>query len=81
MRMEWLKMLLIVTGRSDCVRVVRMVRCEAIPHHLTIGDFQVKVSYAGQQQVCDLCAALTHIAQVCLLKDKYFHCAREGHVS
>ena len=40
-----------------------MVRREAIPHHLTIKDFQVKVSYARQQQVCDLCAALSHIAQ------------------
>ena len=40
-----------------------MVHREAIPRHLTIKDFQVKVSYAGQQQLCDLCAVLSHIAQ------------------
>ena len=66
---------------SDGVRVVRMVRREAIPRHLTIGDFQVKISYAGQQQVCDLCAAPGHIARVCPLKGKCFQCGLEGHLS
>ena len=33
------------------VRVVRMVYREVIQGHLSIGDFQVKISYAGQQQV------------------------------
>lgn len=33
---------------SDGVRVVRMVCREAIPRHLSIGDCQVKISYAGQ---------------------------------
>ena len=36
---------------SDGVRVVRMVRREAIQRYLSIGDFQVKISYAGQQQM------------------------------
>ena len=36
---------------SDGVRVVRMVRSAAIPCHVSIGDFQVKIVYAGQQQV------------------------------
>ena len=66
---------------SDGVRVVRMVRREAIPRHLTIGDFQVKISYAGQQQVCDLCVAPGHIARVCPLKGKCFQCGLEGHLS
>ena len=58
-----------------------MVRREAIPRHLSIGDFQVKISYAGQQQVCDLCAAPGHIARVCPLKGKCFQCGLEGHLS
>ena len=29
-----------------------MVCHEAIPRHLSIGEFQVKISYAGEQQVC-----------------------------
>ena len=66
---------------SDGVWVVRMVRREAIPRHLSIGDFQVKISYAGQQQVCDLCAAPGHIARVCPLKGKCFQCGLEGHLS
>ena len=41
---------------SDGVRVVPMVRREAIPRYHSTGDFQVKICYAGQQQVCDLCA-------------------------
>ena len=65
---------------SDGVWVVRMVRREAIPRHLSIGDFQVKISYAGQQQVCDLCAAPGHIARVCPLKGKCFQCGLEGHL-
>ena len=66
---------------SDGVWVVRMVRREAIPRHLSIGDFQVKISYAGQQQVCDLCAAPGHIARVCPLRAKCFQCGLEGHLS
>ena len=52
--------------KSDGVRVVRMVRNAAIPRHLVIGEFQVKISYAGQQQVCDLCSEPGHIARVSL---------------
>ena len=56
-----------------------MVRREAILRHLTIKNFQVKVSYTGQQQVCDLCAALSHIAQApvtfcnCIVLPQLFH--------
>ena len=66
---------------SDGVRVVRMFRREAIPRHLSIGDFQVKISYTGLQQVCDLCAAPGHITRVCPLKGKCFQCGLEGHLS
>lgn len=58
-----------------------MLRREAIPRHLSIGDFQVKISYAGQQQVCDLCAAPGHIAQVCPLSGKCFQYGLEGQLS
>ena len=44
-------------------------------------DFQVKISYAGQQQVCELCAAPGHIARVCPLRGKCFQCGLEGHLS
>ena len=66
---------------SDGVRVVRMVRREAIPRHLSTGDFQVKICYAGQQQVCDLCAPRGHIAQVCSMRGKCFQCGLEGRLS
>ena len=66
---------------GDGVRIVRMVRREAIPRHMSIGDVRVKIAYAGQQQVCDLCAAPGHIAWVCPLKGKCFQCGLEGHLS
>ena len=66
---------------GDGVRIVRMVRREAIPRHMSIGDVRVKIAYAGQQQVCDLCAAPGHIARVCPLKGKCFQCGLEGHLS
>ena len=46
-----------------------------------IGEFQVKISYAGQQQVCDLCNESGHIARVCPLRGKCFQCRQEGHLS
>ena len=58
-----------------------MVGREAIPCHLSIGEFQVQISYAGQQQVCVLCAAPGHIFRVCPLRGKCFLCCIEGHLS
>ena len=66
---------------GDGVRIVRMVRRKAIPRHMSIGEVRVKIAYAGQQQVCDLCAAPGHIARVCPLKGKCFQCGLEGHLS
>ena len=51
-----------------------MVGREAIPCHLSIGEFQVKISYAGQQQVCDIC-------DICPSWGKCFQCGVEGHLS
>ena len=58
-----------------------MVGREAIPCHLSIGEFQVQISYAGRQQVCVLCAAPGHISRVCPLRGKCFLCCIEGHLS
>ena len=58
-----------------------MVGREAIPCHLSIEEFQVKISYAGQQQVCDLCATPGHVFRVCPLRGKCFQCGVEGHLS
>ena len=58
-----------------------MVCREVIPCHFSIGEFQVKISYAGQQQVCVLSAAPGHIFRVCPLRGKCFLCGIEGHLS
>ena len=66
---------------GDGVRIVRMVRREAIPRHMIIGEVRVKIAYVGQQQVCDLCDAPGHIARNCLYRNKCFRCGLEGHFS
>jgi len=66
---------------GDGVRIVRMIRRDAIPRHMSIGEVNVKIAYAGQQQVCDLCSAPGHIARVCPYRNKCFQCGLEGHFS
>ena len=66
---------------GDGVRIVRMVRQEAISQHMSIGEVRVKIAYAGQQQVCDLCDAPGHIAWNCPYRNKCFRCGLEGHFS
>lgn len=66
---------------GDAVRIVRMVRREAIPRHMTIGEVRVKIAYVGQQQVCDFCDAPGHIARNCPFRNKCFRCGLEGHFS
>lgn len=68
---------------GDGVRMVRMVRREAIPRHMSIGVAKVKslIAYAGQQQVCDLGNAPGHIARACPYRNKCFQCGLEGHLS
>ena len=41
----------------------------------------MKISYADQQQVCNLCAGPGHIFRVCPLRGKCFQCGVEGHLS
>ena len=66
---------------GDGVRIVRMVRQEVISQHMSIGEVRVKIAYAGQQQVCDLCDAPGHIAWNCPYRNKCFQCGLEGHFS
>ena len=66
---------------GDEVHIVRMVRREAIPRHMTIGEVRVKIAYVGEQQVCDLCDAPGHIARNCPFRNKCFRCGLEGHFS
>ena len=66
---------------GDGVRIVRMVRSQAIPRHMVIGEVRVKVAYAGQQQVCDMCNAPGHIARNCPDRNRCFGCGQEGHFS
>ena len=74
---HWAHMLTV----GDGVRIVRMVRREAIPQHMSIGEVRVKIAYVGQQQVCDLCDAPGHIARNCPFRNKCFQCGLEGHFS
>ena len=66
---------------GDGVRIVRMVRNTPIPRHMHIGEVRVKVAYAGQQQVCDMCETPGHIARNCPHKNKCFSCHEEGHLA
>ena len=66
---------------GDGVHIVRMGRREAIPRHMSIGEVRVKIAYAGQQQVCDLCDAPGQIAQNCPYRNKCFQCGLKGHFS
>ena len=44
------------------MQVVRMVCHEAILHHLSIGEFQVKISYAGEQTQTSLKPSKGHVS-------------------
>ena len=66
---------------GDGVPIVHMVRLEAIPRHMSTGEARVKIAYAGQQQVSDLCDAPGHIARNCPYWNKCFQCGLEGHFS
>ena len=47
----------------------------------SIGEVNVKIAYAGQQQVCDLCNAPGHIALGCPYCNNCLQCGLEGHFS
>ena len=50
---------------GDGVRVIRMVRTQLIPRHMNIGEVRVKIAYARQQQICDMCNVPGHITRNC----------------
>ena len=66
---------------GDGVRIVRMIRSQPIPRHMVIGEVRVKVAYAGQQQVCDMCDAPGHITRNWPDRNRCFGCGQEGHFS
>ena len=70
-----------LTDVSDGVHVVRMIRCQVIPRNLTTDEVNVKVVYAGQQQLCDRCQVPGPIARACPFRDKCFQCGLEDHFS
>ena len=70
-----------LTDVSDGVCVLRMIRRKVIPRTLSVDEVNVKVVYAGQQQVYDLCQVPGPIARTCPFHDKCFQCGLEGHFS
>ena len=70
-----------LNGVADGVRVVSMVRNQAIPRNLDVEGFRVKVSYYGQAVECDICERLGHVARDCPLKGKCLWCHQPGHLA
>lgn len=70
-----------LSGVADGVRVVSMVRNQAIPRNLDVEGFRVKVSYYGQAVECDICERLGHVARDCPLKGKCLWCHQPGHLA
>ena len=70
-----------LSGVADGVRVVSMVRNQAIPRDLDVEGFRVKVSYHGQAVDCDICGRLGHIARDFPLKGKCLWCHQPGHLA
>ena len=54
---------------ADRVRVVSMMRNQAIPRNLVIDGYHSKVSYYGQAKECDMCEKTGHIAKDCPLRE------------
>ena len=70
-----------LNGVADGVRVVSMVRNQAIPRNLDVEGFRVKVSYYGQAVECDICERLGHVSRDCPLKGKCLWCHQPGHLA
>ena len=70
-----------LSGVPDGVRVVSMVRNQAIPRNLDVEGFRVKVSYYGQVVECDICERLGDAARNCPLKWKCLLCHQPGHLA
>ena len=55
---------------ADGVRVVSMVRNQAIPRNLEVDGYHCKVSYYGQAKECDMCEKTGHTAKDCPFRGK-----------
>ena len=73
---HWLRM----SEVADGVRVVSMVRNQAIPRNLVIDGYHCKVSYYGQAKECDICEKTGHIARDCPFRGKCLRCGQAGHL-
>ena len=65
---------------ADGVRVVSMVRNQAIPRNLEVDGYHCKVSYYGQAKECDICEKTGHIAKDCPFRGKCLRCGQAGHL-
>ena len=52
------------------IKILSMVRNQAIPRNLDVEGFRVKISYYGQAVECDNRERLGHFARDCPLKGK-----------
>ena len=65
---------------ADGVRVVSMVRNQAIPRNLEVNGYHCKVSYYGQAKECDICEKTGHIAKDCPFRGKCLRYGQAGHL-
>ena len=73
---HWLHMSEVAGG----VRVVSVVRNQAIPRNLEVDGYHCKVSYYGQAKECDICEKTGHIAKDCPFRGKWSRCGQAGHL-
>ena len=65
---------------ADGVRVVPMVRNQAIPRNLQVDGYHCKVSYYGQAKECDICGKTGHIPKDCPFRGKCLRGGQAGHL-
>ena len=65
---------------ADGIRVISMVRNQAIPRNLEVDGYHCKVSYYGQAKECDICEKTGHIAEDCLFRGKCLRCGQAAHL-
>ena len=65
---------------ADGVRVVSVVRKQAIPRNLVIDGYHCKVSCYGQAKECDICEKTGNFARDCPFRGKCLRCGQAGHL-
>ena len=65
---------------ADGVRVVSMVRSQAIPRNPEVEGYHCKVSYYGQAKECDIIEKTVYIAKDCPFRGKCLRCGQAGHL-